>query len=380
MARGRRHAVIAAGIGLLAGLVVGPGAVPASRADEPGSGPVSLEPPTVSGRPTFGHTLQAHAGTWDPEDVTLTYRWLRDGDPIGRAERTRELGLRDLGHRLSVRVRATDAQGARSTVVSAPTPRVRKATLTNRQRPTITGERRFGSVLRATPGRWSSAPDVLRYRWWRDGSPVRGARGQTYRIAPGDVGHRVKVSVRAEKAGYTYRRASSPPTAALAHRRDVHRAVTYHVETRGKTVASLALFKRLAQQTYADARGWRGAGVSFRRVARGGSFTLVLATPDQVPVFSSGCSAQWSCRVGRYVIINQARWLHATPAWNAAHGSLRDYRHMVVNHETGHWLGFGHAGCPGAGKAAPVMMQQSKSLGGCHFNPFPTLAEQARAS
>jgi hypothetical protein len=50
---------------------------------------------------------------------------------------------------------------------------------------------------------------------------------------------------------------------------------------------------------------------------------------------------------------------------------------MVVNHETGHWLGLGHAGCPGRGRLAPVMMQQSKGLGGCRFNPFPTSRELA---
>ncbi len=104
----------------------------------------------------------------------------------------------------------------------------------------------------------------------------------------------------------------------------------------------------------------------------------MLATAAQVPSFSSQCSAQWSCRVGRYVVINQTRWQHASPAWNAAGRSLRDYRHMVVNHETGHWLGLGHAGCPGAGKPAPVMMQQSKGRDGCTFNPFPTRSEQGR--
>ena len=50
---------------------------------------------------------------------------------------------------------------------------------------------------------------------------------------------------------------------------------------------------------------------------------------------------------------------------------------MVVNHETGHWLGRGHAGCPRPGALAPVMMQQSKGLDGCRLNPWPTGREQA---
>jgi hypothetical protein len=91
--------------------------------------------------------------------------------------------------------------------------------------------------------------------------------------------------------------------------------------------------------------------------------------------FSSGCGTEYSCRAGRYVIINQDRWLGATPSWNNAGGSLRDYRHMVINHETGHWLGHDHANCAGAGQPAQVMQQQSIDLQGCSFNPWPTASE-----
>ena len=156
----------------------------------------------------------------------------------------------------------------------------------------------------------------------------------------------------------------------------VRRRVTYSVTTRGRVTASVRVFRRLAQQTFDDPRGWRAGGVEFRRVRRGGDFTLVLAAAGTLPSFSSGCSTQWSCRVGRHVVINQLRWTNASPAWNRAGRSLRGYRHMVVNHETGHWLGLGHASCRGGGRA-PVMMQQSKGTGGCRFNPWPLAREAA---
>lgn len=151
--------------------------------------------------------------------------------------------------------------------------------------------------------------------------------------------------------------------------------VTYSVETRGTITADLAIFKKYANETLNDGRGWSQMGVAFNEVASGGSFTLVFAEAASVAEFSSGCDAMYSCNVGRYVIINQDRWQGATPSWNAGGGSLRDYRHMVVNHETGHWLGHGHANCAAPGQPAAVMQQQSIDLQGCTFNPWPLPSE-----
>jgi hypothetical protein len=49
---------------------------------------------------------------------------------------------------------------------------------------------------------------------------------------------------------------------------------------------------------------------------------------------------------------------------------------MVVDHETGHWLGHPHLSCGGRGRLAPVMMQQSKGLDGCRHNPWPLASER----
>ena len=151
--------------------------------------------------------------------------------------------------------------------------------------------------------------------------------------------------------------------------------VTYDVTTKGVVTANLAEFKQQANATLNDQRGWARVGATFQEVASGGQFTLVLSEASQLPTFSEGCGEYYSCNAGRFVIINQDRWLGATDPWNNAGGSLRDYRHMVVNHETGHWLGHGHEFCGGAGQAAPVMQQQSISLQGCTFNPWPLASE-----
>jgi Protein of unknown function (DUF3152) len=112
-------------------------------------------------------------------------------------------------------------------------------------------------------------------------------------------------------------------------------------------------------------------------VPTGGDFTLWLSQADLVPSFGPPCTVNYSCRVGRSVIVNEARWRLATPVWTGAGASLDDYHHLVVNHEVGHWLGFDHLLCGGAGQAAPVMQQQSKGLNGCLPNPWPTARELA---
>ncbi|MEO5499563.1 MAG: DUF3152 domain-containing protein [Candidatus Saccharimonadales bacterium] len=150
------------------------------------------------------------------------------------------------------------------------------------------------------------------------------------------------------------------------------REVTYMVATKGTITANVDEFTSQVNQTLNSFDGWARLGIRFVRVETGGQFTVWLSEGSQVPTFSpSGCDAVVSCTVGNNVIINEIRWLNGSDAWNGAGGSLRDYRHMVVNHETGHWLGHGHEYCSGAGQAASVMQQQTIDMQGCKPNPWP---------
>lgn len=129
--------------------------------------------------------------------------------------------------------------------------------------------------------------------------------------------------------------------------------------------------------TFTDPRGWSlGGHISFRRVPSGGDFTIWLAQASQMTTFSADCSVEYSCRVGRNVIINDDRWTNGSPT---LHMSVADYRHLVINHEAGHWLGLGHRSCSGPGNPAYVMQQQSKGgtfLGQCVPNAWPLDAEK----
>ncbi|UOY01116.1 DUF3152 domain-containing protein [Blastococcus sp. PRF04-17] len=153
------------------------------------------------------------------------------------------------------------------------------------------------------------------------------------------------------------------------------RTYTYTIETRGPVSSDVGYFATMARATFAHSAGWGlGGRLGFTQVPSGGNFRLILATPAQVAAASPSCSAQWSCRVGELVLINEQRWNGGSASWPY---SVHNYRHYVINHEVGHWLGLGHQNCPGAGAPAPVMQQQSISLGGCRAQIWPLAFEKA---
>lgn len=149
--------------------------------------------------------------------------------------------------------------------------------------------------------------------------------------------------------------------------------ITYSVGSAGAVSTGVESFARHVATTLADARGWSmGGSIRFVRVSSNASMNVLLAAPSVLGGVA-GCSSMWSCRAGQNVYINEDRWLHDTPTWTLG---LDAYRHYVVNHEVGHFLGLGHASCPGPGLAAPVMMQQSKGSAPCRDNVWPFASER----
>ena len=134
------------------------------------------------------------------------------------------------------------------------------------------------------------------------------------------------------------------------------------------------------EETLSDERGWSRTGEHrWVRVQHEADLRIILASPETVdglcaPLETEG---RLSCRNGSNVVINAWRWRHGADSYDNA---LVAYRRYVVNHETGHALGYPHADCPGANEPAPVMLQQTLGLDGCQPNPWPNEADLRAAS
>ncbi|MFJ8051316.1 DUF3152 domain-containing protein [Streptomyces luteogriseus] len=157
---------------------------------------------------------------------------------------------------------------------------------------------------------------------------------------------------------------------------------TYRVDVEQGLGLDGALFAEAVQKTLNDQRSWAHNGArTFERVYSGKpDFVITLASP--------GTTADWCAKSGldttednvscdsaatERVMINAYRWAQGSETYGDS--KIHAYRQMLINHEVGHRLGYGHVTCDKDGDLAPVMQQQTKFLDHdgihCRANAWP---------
>ncbi len=169
------------------------------------------------------------------------------------------------------------------------------------------------------------------------------------------------------------------PTDAVRSHATSGRVVRFTLEIEGGLGVDRDEYARTVVSTLTDARGWQGVdhvrfvGLSPAQVDQGvrPDLRITLASPDTTdhlcaPLETRG---QVSCHNGGRVALNLRRWVLGAEAYGT---DVAAYRTYLVNHEVGHGIGHAHAYCGGAGKVAPVMMQQTYGLKGCTAWNWPS--------
>jgi len=150
------------------------------------------------------------------------------------------------------------------------------------------------------------------------------------------------------------------------------RLTSYRVEVEEGLPFDTGVVADEVEAILSDERGWVTRGHLLVREDGDADLRILLASPTTAdrlcaPLLTRG---RLSCRNGQNVVLNAWRWQNGAETYG---DDLEGYRQYLVNHETGHALGYGHLGCPEAGAPAPVMVQQTKTLLGCAPNPWPAL-------
>jgi hypothetical protein len=134
------------------------------RIDAGSPPPVVDERPEVTGSPRVGEVLSVDAGTWTPEDVALSYRWLRNGEQIrGAVDRHYRLGETDIGATLTAEVTAREPGNvnpgvARTDGITVPVGSIVEATM---NRYSGTDDEQFAVTVRVRTEEGAPAPGTV---------------------------------------------------------------------------------------------------------------------------------------------------------------------------------------------------------------------------
>ncbi|PFG18265.1 hypothetical protein ATK74_2849 [Propionicimonas paludicola] len=171
---------------------------------EAASKKVSAGSVKISGTAKVGETLTAATASWKPAGVVLKYQWYRSGKKIGGATKaTYTLGSSDLNKQITVKVTGSLSKYKAASKTSGKTKKVGLGTISY-VGIDLTGAVAVGGTVRVV-GAWKPADTKVKYQWYSDDVPMKGATSRTYAIRSADETHRLGVVIHVSRKGYKTR-------------------------------------------------------------------------------------------------------------------------------------------------------------------------------
>ncbi|MGC4110863.1 MAG: CHAP domain-containing protein [Nocardioides sp.] len=151
--------------------------------------------PVLTGKASVGHTLRTTTGKWSIRPDSFRYQWYAGHTKIaGATDATFQPTAAQAGQRVHVVVVARHLGYTSIGTASNRTDKVVMGRVSF-AKPTVGGDAVVGHTLTARLADIAPSGATAHYRWYRDGSPIHGARDATYAVQEADLGHRLHVVV-----------------------------------------------------------------------------------------------------------------------------------------------------------------------------------------
>jgi hypothetical protein len=213
---------------------------------------VATANPTIRGVLRYRGVMTVNPGTWNQPGVAFSYRWLRDGSPVGTGDSYAPLEA-DIGHRFTVEVTARKAGFAPTSVVTSRVTVKPAYAPTMAAAPVVHGTAQVGRILTVTYGAWSDWRTTTTFQWLRDGEPIPGETSAAHQVNSADVGHTLSIRLIGSLHAHESGGSESPPTAPVVK-------AAAPTASRAPAVSGTATVSRTLT---ADAGLWNRSGLSF---------------------------------------------------------------------------------------------------------------------